>query len=72
LRSERGYPAANYDASAAKRAKSLRCRRGSFYDGKKVRNNNTTGKYFCPSCFPNSRSVRTTMISRGSLNRTAA
>jgi len=39
VRSERGYSATNYDASAANLQKSLRCQIGLFYDVKKVRNN---------------------------------
>ena len=38
LRSEYGYSATNYDASAAETPKTLRCQFGSFYDVKKVRN----------------------------------
>jgi hypothetical protein len=38
LRQERGYSATNYDGSAVKRQKTLRCQSGKFYDAKKVRN----------------------------------
>ena len=39
VRSERGYLDTKYDASPAKRQKSLRCQFGEKYDVKEVRNN---------------------------------
>ncbi|MDR3574550.1 MAG: hypothetical protein P4L50_11850, partial [Anaerolineaceae bacterium] len=42
LRSERGYLAANYDASTVKSPKTLRCQSSRSYDVKKVRNSNAS------------------------------
>ncbi len=45
----RGYSAANYDGSAVKHPKTLRCQFGTFYDAKKVRNSypdRTGGKFY--------------------------